>query len=778
MGSEASDNPSDNQEQQGAQQGLNRREFLQKAGLVAGALGLSELALNLGASLGSSLGVSGKATAYTQAVAGPAGRKLALLIGVDNYPNEALPAEQTGGKKLAGCATDVALQRELLIHRFGFLPADIVCLTNEQATREGIYEAFVSHLYDQAQAGDVVVIHFSGYGSQISVEDLSGGDTQMRSLVPFNGFIPSPERRTLNDISEVELKTLLGQLKTKNITTVLDAGFVDISLPLSGGLRSRTRSEVITGKRPAPFDLLTNRRLAKESDAFPGTLLRGADVTDVVLERQWSEFSAGAFTYVLTQYLWMAPAPVTTATSLARSRETLLRWGGSNQQPVLSGSQNSSKDTPVYSAALMDRTRAEGVITEVSSDGKTATIWFGGLPSRVLEYLASPAVITTAGRRLKVRANDGLSGKAKLTDDAGNNGAPLQVGQPVFESIRALPKSPNLVVALDSRLERIERVDATSALSALSFVSSTSDTALPADCLLAKPTDTLSGTLTASLTPAKLAQSESSTEETPMEELGNVGYGLFSLTRTLIPGTLSLQEEAIKPAISRLSTKLRALMALKMLRLTENRAASSLPMRVQLEQVGVKENTLLIGRQTFKAEQLGKRETQGFTPEVAVGSRVRYRLFNDSDQPVYYTLINVDPRERLSAFCPASSDPLDLAASTTPDLVEGENIPAIAADSIAPGSSVAIPSPELDWAVELPTGPVETYVICTTRPLTNTFDLLLADSNNNGQRVSPLPNPLEVVRAILLDLNSGSDADSYLLDVTEWATLNFTYQAV
>ncbi|MEL7354901.1 MAG: hypothetical protein AAFN38_26085, partial [Cyanobacteria bacterium J06560_5] len=125
----------------------------------------------------------------------------------------------------------------------------------------------------------------------------------------------------------------------------------------------------------------------------------------------------------------------------------------------------------------------EGVITEVSSDGKTATIWFGGMPPRVLAYFSTPTVVVSGGRRLKVRSRDGLTVKAKLAEDAGNDGAPLQVGQLVFEAVRAVPKNLDLIVALDSRLERIERVDATSALSGLAFVSSTSDTDLPADCL-------------------------------------------------------------------------------------------------------------------------------------------------------------------------------------------------------------------------------------------------------------------------------------------------------
>ena len=397
-------------------------------------------------------------------------------------------------------------------------------------------------------------------------------------------------------------------------------------------------------------------------------------------------------------------------------------------------------------------------------------------------------MITCGGKQLKLRSRDGLTAKARLPD-ASSSSADL-AGLPILESVRVLPKSIDLIVALDSQLERIERVDATSALSGLSFINSTSDTNLPADCLLAKPTAGHSETLTASLQGAKLAATktaQTSSKETaiaPTDDQSGLGYGLFSLTRSLIPGTLSLQEEAIKPAISRLTPKLQSLLALKMLRLSENRASSQLPVRVSLEMVSPEEKQL-ISRQTF---EIGPQTSpkykralspEGFIPQVPVGSRVRYRLYNDSRQPLYYTLINVDPRERLSAFCPVmglSEQP----AQSDPGENNEEANSVIAAASIIPGGSVAVPSVDLDWSVEAPTGPIETYVVCSTSPLTNTFRRLLAAAaaSNGNQRVSPLPNPLEIVEALLTDISRGKDDDAYSLDVTKWATLNFTYQAV
>lgn len=758
--------------------GLSRRALLKQTSAVVAALGLAELT--------TSVGVGPKAEAYAQTLAsleGKAGaRKLALLIGIDSYAKGALPSEQSG--QLAGAATDVELQRALLIHRFGFLPEDIVCLKDKQATRTGIYQAFTTHLIDQAKSGDVVVVHFSGYGAQVRVDDTQQQQT-LRSLVPYDGLLPTQSRPVLNDILEVELKSLLKQLKTKKVTTVIDAGFVDISSPLSGGLRSRYRAAVATGERPTAFPQLANQRLAKPSDPFPGTLLRGAELDDSVIERQWNDFHAGAFTYVLTQYLWSASAPATVKESLGRSQETLMRWGGSNQQPIFSGSRvsdllGSDKTRSLYNTPILSDTQGQGVITSINAD-RTATLWLGGLSPRSLEYLNNDSVFSCDGRRLNLRSHNALTAKAKIVDNSDSKVPPLQVGQSVFESVRVLPRDINLIVALDSRLERIERVDATSALSGLSFVTSTSDTDLPADCLLAKPIANSPETLTASLKPEKMAQARPAEEDPDaIDRVGTTGYGLFSLTRSLIPGTLALQEEAIKPAISRLTNKLQSLMALKMLRLSENAASSQLPVRVVLEMVDPEEKQL-VSRQTLRPTRLKNRPAASpnkFTPDVPVGSRIRYRLFNDSDIPLYYTLINVDPRERLSAFCPVMGISAQPAQLDTDDYNEEANS-LTAAASIIPGGSIAIPSVDLNWSVEAPTGPVETYVVCSTSPLTNTFNTLLDAAAKSGrQRVSPLPNPLEVVTALFSDINAGDSTDEYTLNVAQWATLNFTYRTV
>ena len=765
--------------------GISRRAFFKHTGATLAALGLTEVALNLAGQLGIP-SLSRQAKAYTEAIAQSEKgvRKLALLIGIDSYPKKATPEGQANSGKLEGCVTDVGMQRQLLIHRFGFAPADVLCLTNQQATRTGIYQAFIDHLYDQAEAGDVVVVHFSGYGAQVRIDE-----KVMRSLVPYDGLLPTPSRPVLNDILESELSTLLGQLKTKNITTVLDAGFVDVLEPLSGGLRSRARSELATGRMSAPYDLLAEKTLADDSEPFPGVLLRGAALDDAVMERQWNGFHAGAFTYVLTQYLWSTPVPITFEQTANRVKETLIRWGGSSQQPTLSGADSrallAAKNRkltigsvpPVYYTPTLEEQAGAGVVQEVSADSQRVSLWLGGMAPRVLEYASASGVVTCMGRRLKLRSRDGLVVKAALAEDTGNDGTPLQIGQPVQEMIRVLPRDVSLVVAIDSQLERIERVDATSALSSLSFISSTSDTKLPADCLLAKPANRRKETLTASLKPERLSQAENESGE----EQSASGYGLFSLLRSPIPGTLSAQDEAIKPAINRLTGKFKSLLALKMLRLTENQASSTLPIVVSLERVSPEENVVL-ERRTFKTSSASRNERSrmGFNADIAVGDRIRYRITNSGEQPLYYTLINVDPRERLSAFCPVKDMSLSsVELAPNEDGFSDQVMEMITEAAIAPGTSITIPEAEQDWSVDSPTGPVETYVICSTLPLINTFNTLLTASAAGGsQRINPLPEPLTVIEALLSDINQSEESDAYALNVAQWATLNFTYQAV
>ena len=140
-------------------------------------------------------------------------RKRALLIGIDNYKAAHVP-------KLQGAVNDVRLMHALLIGKFGMPPENIKVLKNEEATRQAIIDAIRNDLIAKANKDDVVILHFSGHGSQM--KDISGDEVDEldETLVAYDSRTPG-----VFDISDDEINGLLMQLaqKTKNVTLIFDS---------------------------------------------------------------------------------------------------------------------------------------------------------------------------------------------------------------------------------------------------------------------------------------------------------------------------------------------------------------------------------------------------------------------------------------------------------------------------------------------------------------------------------------------------------------------------
>ncbi len=217
---------------------FNRRRFLQFAGSTLATLGLSQRE------------VMQHSDRYAQVLAQGTPRKLALLVGINAYP------ESSQFSALQGCVTDVELQRQLLIHRFGFNPSNILTLTDAKATRQDILTAFEEHLIKQAKPGDVVVFHYSGHGSQVVDPDKDAPDGLNSTFVPVDSALPSgfPDSGgPVKDIMGHTLFLLMSALQTENVTVVLD------SCHSGGGTRGnlRVRSRAggsILQADPAEFD--------------------------------------------------------------------------------------------------------------------------------------------------------------------------------------------------------------------------------------------------------------------------------------------------------------------------------------------------------------------------------------------------------------------------------------------------------------------------------------------------------------------------------------------
>jgi Caspase domain len=707
---------------------MKRRTFLHRIGSILAVLGVTEAEwLTLG-------------NRYFQALAQPSPRKLALLIGINQYPQ--IPV-------LSGCLTDVELQRELLIHRFGFQGSDILTLTEEQASREFIEAAFLDHLGKQAKPGDVVVFHFSGYGSRVKLE--TSPDPLQNSLVPANGNRDLQNEKIANYILEETLLLLLRSLPTELVTAVLDTSYSAPSTVL--GLKIRTLQESVAKLAAEELDFLQQLKTQK-LPSTPIVLAATSEPKQPAREGLFSGFSAGLFTYALTQYLWEF-TPATTIQVALSDVENSLSKLGSKQQPALLINQKNQHITSLLPNSIIG---AEGIVTAIEEDGKTVHLWLAGLPPQVLLYYGVNSRFTLATtEQLVLRSRTGLTAKAQISKIEGAN--PLQVGQLVQEAVRVLPRNINLTIALDTGLERIERVDATSAFAAFPRMSIVVAGEKPADYIFGK------------------------LQEIPSH------YGLFSLGGELIPNTTGEVGEAVKLIVQRLAPKLSTLLAAKLWRLTENQGSSRLALKATLEIISNISPRVLMQRETvrtFKIEPSIKKSVQTQliaslpTSIVPIGSRMQYRVENQSDRPVYLILLGLNNNHTAAAF-------YSWETPQEPNTTDAQ--PILKEVVIAPGEILTLPQTTAasQWVISGPAFFCEQQLIFSTTSFSGTLAALNTAkySTAEQQPISPLLNPLDVAQALLQDLHNastfktemnGTAADSYIFDVNNWASLSFSFQ--
>jgi hypothetical protein len=141
-------------------------------------------------------------------------QKWALLIGINSYPNFA-PRGQ-----LTGCINDVEVMRQVLTDSFNFPESHVALLTDGQATREGILGA-MRELVQRVGPGDVVVVHYSGHGSQMTDVEGDEPDGLDETIVPYDSGRAPHENR---DIKDDEIYLWLEDLttKTSNVTLIFD----------------------------------------------------------------------------------------------------------------------------------------------------------------------------------------------------------------------------------------------------------------------------------------------------------------------------------------------------------------------------------------------------------------------------------------------------------------------------------------------------------------------------------------------------------------------------
>ena len=389
---------------------ISRRNFFQFASSMLATLGISQ-----------SKFIS-QVENYGKVLAQSTPRKLALLVGINKYKKA----------PLRGCVNDTEMQRHLLIHRFGFNPKDIYILTDEQATRQGILEAFEEHLIKQAKPGDVAVFHYSGHGSRVRDPNpvvqtsLMDGSGLSGTLVPVDGSFHNPDiGGVVNDIMGHTLFLLTSALKTEYFTGILDSCFSGMTTR-DFTVRSRAggnKIEIAPQEWAYQEKWLSRLDMSKDefvkgyqSGVAKGVVFASAKPFQTAKDVKLLDFHVGIFSYLFTQYLWQETGTPKKAIAYTNKQipATL------KQNSFYEVKTGTKLDSQAIYLTQNSYPVADGVVIEVKGD--RAKIWLGGLETKKISQLTNGALFNAiypqekSTAKLIFKSRDGLVGIATFKD--------------------------------------------------------------------------------------------------------------------------------------------------------------------------------------------------------------------------------------------------------------------------------------------------------------------------------------------------------------------------
>ncbi len=734
---------------------MKRRYFLQGAGTALAALGWSQLEIQQ------------QGLRYAGVLAQDTPRKLALLVGINDYSQAKVSA-------LRGCITDVELQRELLIHRFGFNPQDILMVTDDTAlkpTRAGLIEAVESHLIAQAKPGDVVVFHFSGHGAQVVNPYNPLGNPRERlnsTFVPSDRTAEIQEGQAMvSDIMGASLFLWMSAINTENITVVLD------SCHSGGGKRGNLTIRAIPG---GDYPSLEEREYHQEwvsklgispekfvedrqKGVAKGVVIASAAATQLAADTPFEGFFAGAFTYALTQYLWQQTGSHVVQTVLGNVARTTTRISSTQQIPemeVKPGSGNESK--PTYFLPVQSNP-AEAVITAVNGD--RLELWLGGIDPQSLTAFNSNAVFRVAteaqaGGLVQIESRQGLVAQGKaVTPSAG-----VKPGALLQEQARAIPENLTLRIGLDESLGG-ELEAAKQAVAAVERMEALPLGETEVHYILGRMTEALHQEVRGS----------------GVAEVAAVGsLGLYGAGLDLIPGSFGKVGESVVEGCDRLKSKFRALLAARLVKLTLNAESSRLNVSTGLKVLQGSQGQF--AATAFTARGMTERTTSvvttngGEIPRIPVGVQVQCEVRNGESRDLYVTLLVITTTGELVVVFPNS-----WTAGVDAALVKA-------------GETRLIPDGSRDpfkLTISPPLGTAEILAIASLSPLRTSLQQLQQIAAARGTREGVLGLEEESVLAIenlwtdlnqIRNITASFDPRSRIAQTEQMAALSITFHVV
>jgi hypothetical protein len=673
-----------------------------------------------------------QANLYGQLLSENTSRKLALLVGINNYPS--------GIRSLKGCLTDLEMQRELLIHRFGFNREDIREVKDQEATREGILTAFEEHLIQQAKPGDVVVFHYSGHGSQVIDRTPIKNQKHHSTLVPIDAVTESPD--VVRGITGRTLFLLMSAIRTENLTVVLD------SCHSGGGTRgnlvirsARGDSGKTYEASPEEFEYdqrwLTELKLSpeefqrrREQGIANGVALSAAKDDQFATDAPFGDFSAGAFSYLLTRYLWQQTrndAVGKVFINLALRTHDVAQSSKILQDPNLEVKPESNNDKQLLYFSEQVTLGAEGVIRSVQDN--QIEYWLGGVASQTLESFQSGSIFSLIDNQgqeiglIEQQSRVGLVGYGKVVQDTPSN--VVQPGVLLREKVRGIPTNLTLKVGLDSSLgaEKAQAQTVIQTVTRIEVVPVTQQDIV--HYLLGRVTED----------DFRHLQQQRIPNPPPVGAIG-----LFTAGRELVPDSFGRAGESVEEAVQqRLRTRLKSLLAGRILQTLVTGESSSLKVTTTIQSV---DNTATANIVSSRGNQEVQSRQFIQAVQFQAGTNIQVQVQNHENRNLYISVVLIDSSGELIVLFPRDWDAPEDAAL------------------VPSGERITVPKPEDNFKFHLrgPSGILEVLVLASVKPLRNALRGLqnIARSRNVG-RGSPLglseDEPVEVMENLLGDLD-------------------------
>jgi hypothetical protein len=179
--------------------------------------------------------------------------KRAVLIGINKY--------QVPGADLQGCVNDVKNLSGVLTTYYGFADKDIATLTDAQATKKGMERA-IKKLIAKAKKGDVLLLHYSGHGSNVPDDNGDEADHRDEILCPTDLDWKNPFR-------DDWLRKALGKLRREvNLTVIMDCCHSGTITRVMNPFDAPRRQRYL----PCPLDLMATESGRKLRGTLRGQL--------------------------------------------------------------------------------------------------------------------------------------------------------------------------------------------------------------------------------------------------------------------------------------------------------------------------------------------------------------------------------------------------------------------------------------------------------------------------------------------------------------------------